>query len=392
MKKSLFVLSLFVVSMMPCVHAQELELPRVSPKASVSYTVGLTNIAITYGAPAVNGRVIWGNVVPYGQVWRAGANEATTVSFSTDVNIEGQTLKAGKYSLFLIPDSTEWTVIFNKKWDQWGAYSYDEAQDEVRFTVEPKMNEGMQERLLYAVHDMKMDMGYIKLSWEKMRLYLRFKVDMMEQTMSNIITVLGTTPPEKKWVIYAQGAEFLVDADGNMDQALDWAKLSTDQFSQSWNWYVRSKVEAKKEDYNAAVISGTKSIELGLADKNDNYYEDNKTEIDAAVNASLAEVITTATEEKKWIVYAQGANFLVLTDGDLNKALEWAKLSTDLRSQSWNWYVRAKAEAKKGDYAAAVTSGTKSTELGLANANDKYFEENKEEIGNALKSWSSKLN
>ena len=392
MKKSFFVLSLLICSLIPGLSAQELVLPRVSPKAAVSYTIGLTQIDITYGAPAVNGRTIWGNVVPYGQVWRAGANEATTVSFSTDVNIEGQTLKAGKYSLFLIPDSAEWTVILNKKWDQWGAFTYDEAQDEVRFTVEPKMNEGMQERLLYAIHDMKMDMGYIKLSWEKMRVYLRFKVDVMEQAMSNIITTLGTTPPEKKWTIYAQGAEFLVNADGNLDQALEWAKLSTDQYSSSWNWYVRSKVEAKKEDYSAAVISGTKSIELGLADSNDNFYEDNKKEIDPTVNASLTKVINTATEEKKWIVYAQGANFLVLTDGDLDKALEWAKLSTDLRSQSWNWYVRAKAEAKKGDYTAAVASGARSTELGLANTNDKYYEENKEEISNAVKSWSSKLN
>ena len=392
MKKSFFVLSLFVFSMIPGLRSQTLDLPRVSPKAAVSYTIGLTRIDITYGAPAVGGRTIWGNVVPYDQVWRAGANEATTVSFSTDVNLEGQSIKAGKYALFLIPDSTEWTVILNKKWDQWGAYSYDESEDEVRFTVEPKMNEGMQERLLYAIHDMKMDMGYIKLSWEKMRLYLRFKVDVMDQAMSNIITTLGTTPPEKKWIVYAQGADFLVDADGNMDQALEWAKLSTDQFSQSWNWYVRSKVEAKKQDYSAAVISGTKSIELGLADTNDNYYEDNKTAIDAAVNASLTEVMTTATDEKKWIVYAQGANILVLTDGDLDKALEWAKLSTDLRSQSWNWYVRPKAEAKKGDYTAAVASGARSTELGLANTNDKYYEENKEEISNAVKSWSSKLN
>jgi hypothetical protein len=283
MKTSFFVLSFLVSGMMPGLRAQEVELPRVSPKAEVAYTIGYTNIEINYGAPAVNGRVIWGNVVPFDQVWRAGANEATTVSFSTDVNIEGQMIKAGKYSLFLIPDSTEWTVIFNKKWDQWGAYSYDEAQDEIRITVEPKMNEGMQERLLYAIHDMKMDMGYIKLSWEKMRLYLRFKVDMMEQAMANIITALGTTPPEKKWVIYAQGAEFLVAAEGNMDQALEWAKLSTNQFSQSWNWYVRAKVEAKKGDYTAAIASGTKCAEIGLADENDNYYEDNKVEINGAI-------------------------------------------------------------------------------------------------------------
>lgn len=270
--------------------AQDIQLPRVSPKASVSYTIGLTEVAVNYSSPAVKERLIWGGVVPYDKVWRGGANEATTVSFSTDVNIEGQTLRAGKYALFFIPGEKEWTVIFNKKTDQWGASGYDEALDEVRFTVEPKMNEGLQERLIYTIHDMKMDMGYIKLSWEKMRLYLRFKTEVMEQAMSNIIAALGTTPPEKKWEIYAEGAQFLIDANGNMDQALEWAKLSTDQFSSSWNWYIRAKVEAKKGDFSTAVASGTKCAEMGLADDKDNYYEENKAEINAAIQGWAAKM------------------------------------------------------------------------------------------------------
>jgi hypothetical protein len=130
---------------------------------------------------------------------------------------------------------------------------------------------------------MKMDMGYIKLSWDRMRLYLRFKVNVMEQAMANIIEALGKTPPEKKWVIYAQGAQFLMDADGSMDQALDWARMSTDQFSHSWNWYIRAKVEARKGDYSAAVASGTKCAETGLADDNDKFYQENKTEINLAI-------------------------------------------------------------------------------------------------------------
>lgn len=270
--------------------AQDIELPRVSPKASVSYTIGFTEVIVNYSSPAVKERLIWGAVVPYDKVWRGGANEATTVEFSTDVNIEGQTLRAGKYALFFIPGEKEWTVIFNKKTDQWGAYTYNEALDEVRFTVEPKMNEGLQERLIYTIHDMKMDMGYIKLSWEKMRLYLRFKVDVMEQAMSNIIAALGTTPPEKKWEIYAEGAQFLIDANGNMDQALEWAKLSTDQLSCSRNWYVQAKVEAKKGDMSAAVASGTKCAEIGLADDSDNYYEENKAEINAAIQGWAAKM------------------------------------------------------------------------------------------------------
>ena len=271
-------------------NAQYAELPRLSPKGSVSYTIGLTKVTVEYSAPAVKNRVIWGEVVPYNEIWRGGANEATTVEFSTDVNLEGQTVRAGKYALFFIPGETEWTVILNKKADQWGATAYDENEDEVRLTIEPKMNEGMQERLTYTIHDLKMDMGYIKLSWEKLRLYLRFKVDVMEQAMANIIAALGTTPPEKKWVIYAQGAQFLVDADGNMDQALEWARLSTDQFSSSWNWYVRAKVEAKRGDMAAAVASGTKAAETGLASENDNFYKENKDDINASIQEWAAKM------------------------------------------------------------------------------------------------------
>lgn len=94
--------------------AQDLVLPRKSPKASSSYTIGLTEVTVNYGAPAVKGRVIWGGLVPYNEIWRGGANEATTVEFSTDVNMEGQNLKAGKYTLFFIPGEKEWTVIVNK--------------------------------------------------------------------------------------------------------------------------------------------------------------------------------------------------------------------------------------------------------------------------------------
>jgi hypothetical protein len=276
-----FLLILF--SFQVSLNAQDIELPRISPKASVSYTVGMTEVTVTYSAPAVKSRVIWGSVVPYDKIWRGGANEATTIAFSTDVNLEGQTVKAGKYALFFIPGEKEWTVILNKNHDQWGAGSYDESADEVRFPVEPKMNEAMQERLSYSIHDMKMDMGYVKLGWEKMRLFLRFKVDVMEQAMANIIAALGTTPAEKKWTIYARGAQFLVDADGNMDQALEWAKLSTDQFDGSWNWYIRAKVEAKKGDMAAAVASGTKCAELGLASETDNFYDENKEEINSAI-------------------------------------------------------------------------------------------------------------
>ncbi len=285
MKNPFLLLFMFAIGMMNTTSAQDIELPRPSPKASVSYTVGMTEVAVTYGAPAVNNRKIWGGLVPYNEIWRAGANEATTVKFSTEVNLEGQTVPAGRYSLFFIPGEIEWTVILNKVADQRGTSSYNEAQDEVRFTVKPKMDEGLQERLMYSIHDMNAEMGYVKLSWEKMRLYLRFKVDVMDQAMANISAALVNTPDDQKWNVYTKGAKFLMDVDGNMDQALNWAKLATVQTEHSWAWFIRAKVEAKKGDMAAAVASGTKCAEVGLMNEADTYYKENAEEVNAYIQS-----------------------------------------------------------------------------------------------------------
>ena len=282
--------TLFVLLAITWSAAQDIELPRVSPKASCGFTIGLTDVKVNYGAPAVKGRTIWGSLVPYGEVWRAGANEATTVEFSGDVNMEGQPLKAGKYSLFFIPGEKEWTVIVNKVWDQWGAYKYDETQDAIRFTVEPKMNEPMQERLVYSITDLKPDMGYIKLAWEKMRLYLRFKVDLVTPVMDNIYAALDTTEESKKWIVYGKGAEFLLQADANVDQAYEWARKSTERHGVSWNYYIQGQIEAKKGDNVAAVASGTKSIELGMAFDEDEYFKEHEKEIHEAVQAWAAKM------------------------------------------------------------------------------------------------------
>lgn len=290
MKRSFFLCFIFLLGSIALTSAQTITLPRVSPKASVSYTIGLTEVEIHYSSPAVKGRPVWGSLVPYDKIWRAGANEATTIEFSTDVNMEGQTLRAGKYALFVIPGETEWTVIFNKKHDQWGAFGYEETDDALRIVVTPKMTEGMQERLTYTIHDMKMDMGYIKLAWENMRLYMRFKVDMMEEAMANIVEALENAPEDRKWIVYTEGAQFLLDAEGDIDQALDWATKSTDRFNNSWNWYVRAQAEAKKGDMTSAVVSGTKAAEIGLANDNDNYYENNKEEINSAIQSWAAKM------------------------------------------------------------------------------------------------------
>lgn len=147
---------------------------RISPKAEVMQQVGLTDIRIIYSRPGVKGRVIWGKLVPYDAVWRAGANEATKFIFSTDVYIEGKLLKKGYYSFFAIPGKNEWTLIFNKVADQWGAFEYNESQDALRIKVKPEKG-NMQEWLAYTITKTSDTSAIIRLEWEKLR--VPFKVE-----------------------------------------------------------------------------------------------------------------------------------------------------------------------------------------------------------------------
>jgi hypothetical protein len=143
---------------------------RVSPKASVMQVVGLTEIKIDYSRPGVKGRTIWGELVPYNKVWRAGANEATTINFESGVLIEGKKLSAGKYSFFTIPNKNEWTLIFNKVADQWGAFEYNEAEDALRVSVKP-VNNNHTEWLAFSFTDLNPKEGkaVINILWEKLK-------------------------------------------------------------------------------------------------------------------------------------------------------------------------------------------------------------------------------
>jgi hypothetical protein len=143
---------------------------RVSPKAGVMQVVGLTKINISYSRPGVKGRVIWGKLVPYNVVWRAGADEATKFTFSTDVKINGKKLKAGSYSFFAIPSKNgEWTLIFNKVADQWGAFEYNISEDVLRFKVKPEKGSFV-EWLRYTFTKTSDVSAVIRLEWDKLKI------------------------------------------------------------------------------------------------------------------------------------------------------------------------------------------------------------------------------
>ncbi|MCB9320101.1 MAG: DUF2911 domain-containing protein [Lewinellaceae bacterium] len=143
---------------------------RPSPAATANGMIGDAKININYSSPGVKGRSIWGALVPYDKVWRAGANEATVFETSKDVMVEGKTLKAGRYAFFTIPTATTWTIIFNSEPDQWGAFKYDESKDALRVVVTPKASAEMNERLKYEVTPTG-----ISLFWENLEVPVMIK-------------------------------------------------------------------------------------------------------------------------------------------------------------------------------------------------------------------------
>lgn len=169
----------------------QLQLPRPSPRSTVSQTVGVTDVTVIYSRPSVRDRKIWGELVPMDQVWRTGANEATIVKFSSDVKVNGNALAAGTYSLHTIPGQNEWTVIFNKVADQWGSYSYDAAKDALRVKAKPEAS-GHHELLTFEFPAVTASSADMVIAWEKIRVPLKIEVDTVTQSQKAIREAMST--------------------------------------------------------------------------------------------------------------------------------------------------------------------------------------------------------
>src|SRR5579864_462835 len=162
-----------------------LNLPRASQHAVVTQRIGITDITINYHRPLANGRQIWGKVVPYGQVWRAGANENTTITFTDPVQIEGQALDKGTYGLHMIPGENEWTVIFSKNAGSWGSFTYKQDEDALRVTVKPQPAE-LHDALAYDFDDVKPDSAVVTMRWEKVAVPFKVHVNVNDIVTASI--------------------------------------------------------------------------------------------------------------------------------------------------------------------------------------------------------------
>jgi len=222
--RGIFVLIITILFILPNYAQQNLTQPRVSQQASVSQRVGLTDITINYHRPGVNGRVIWGKLVPYEQIWRAGANENTTISFSTRVQINGIEVPAGKYGLHMIPTEKNWTVILSKDNAAWGSFFYNESNDQLRFTTTPSATD-FQEWLSYTFEDVTPNSTTVALRWENLSIKFTIDVDVKQLVAENMQEQL-TGLAGFGWQGWNQIANYYMFNNMDMDQALAYVERS----------------------------------------------------------------------------------------------------------------------------------------------------------------------
>jgi DUF2911 family protein len=234
------------------IHAQAppLDLPRVSQAASVSQTIGLTEIEIHYSRPLVKGRTIWGDLVPYGQVWRAGANENTTIAFSTPVTIGGHALPAGTYGLHTLPTAGDWTLILSKNSSNWGSFSYEEKDDALRLTVKPESG-AMTEALTYIFEDPTDNSVRVVLAWEKLRLPFTVEVATKDTVVADLERQLYGLP-QFFWQPWNQAANWALQNDAHLDEAMTWVDRSLKINENFANTSTKAQLLAKKGDTAAA--------------------------------------------------------------------------------------------------------------------------------------------
>jgi len=224
-------------------------MPDVSQKAGVSQTIGITSIDIQYHRPSVNNRRIYGGLVPYDALWRAGANENTLISFSTPVKVEGQELPAGKYSLYFIAGQPQWTVVLNKFTGGWGTYSYDPSEDALRVKVTPQPAE-MQEQLVYTFDNPSASSVVAAMRWEKLRVPVTIDVDLTSTVKQSIADSLrsGKHWDPNAWSAAARWALQQKD----YDAALAYINRSQAVGINSSNLRLKAQILDKKGDAKGA--------------------------------------------------------------------------------------------------------------------------------------------
>jgi hypothetical protein len=213
---------------------------RTSPAATLSQDIGISSIKLTFNRPAVKGRVVWGDIVPFGQVWRTGANAATVLTFSDPCKVAGKDVPAGTYAFFAIPGPSRWTLILSRKAQQWGSYAYDIKDDLLRFEVSPE-SVPYEEWLDYRIRLTGEDTARIELSWETLRVGFPVAFDTKAIYWKHLEWKL-TTAPITDWMPWYQAADYCQKNEIHVDQASAWIDKSLRAGTNFWNQETKARI------------------------------------------------------------------------------------------------------------------------------------------------------
>ncbi len=251
------------------------ELPQPSPAASFTQRVGVTDITMNYSRPGVKDREIWGALVPYNEMWRAGANASTKIEFSTDVKINGTDVKAGKYSLYIIPTEKEWTFVLSSYLDGWGVDKYTEDTDVVR--VKSKVaTTNMTENMLFSMDKLTDNSAVLSLSWEKVK--AGFTIEMNTKELSKVILDQSVKDADNSFRTYNNAAKWYMD-NGDNAKGLEMAIKSTSQNKRFWNLTVLSEAYYATGDSKMAIKTAKEALALSVEAKYQAYIDRNNKNI-----------------------------------------------------------------------------------------------------------------
>lgn len=249
----------------------QIKTPAPSPKSEIKQVVGLSDFTVEYSRPSAKGRSIFAaeGLVPYGKMWRTGANASTKVSFSDDVMIDGREVPKGKYALYTIPGADSWTVILHKNLDHWGVggKAYKETEDHIRMTIKPKRTGHMIETFTMDFNNITSNSCDLMILWENTMVAIPISIDVDTRVMNNIQTVMAGVGRGD----YYTAARYFYDNSKDMNQALTWIKKANEMDAKFWQLRLQAEIEAKMGNYTTAIKTAEKSKAAAFAADNQDY-------------------------------------------------------------------------------------------------------------------------
>jgi len=274
MKKIFMLLAIMIANFY--VQAQ-VKTPQASPKSVVEQVVGLTDVTVDYSRPSTKGRVVFGDLVPFGKVWRTGANANTIISFSDDVVIDGKTLAKGRYSLYTLPKADNWEIIFYKTTDNWGnPEEWNESNVALRANAKPELTNRKVETFTIGFSNLSNDGASLDLAWETTIVSLKFEVPTQKTAIASINKALaGPTAGD-----YFSSAQYFFQSNGDMNKALEYVNKAITMTKAGEDvpfWYLRQKslIQAKLNDKKGAIETAKLSLAAAEKAKNSDYVKMN---------------------------------------------------------------------------------------------------------------------